>query len=46
VVQLDLPHAELVGRLVAGVLGNLRDRLGGQLEVGMEVHEAWHELLL
>jgi hypothetical protein len=29
VVELELPHAELVSSLVAGVVGDLGDRLGG-----------------
>src|SRR6267154_6795443 len=42
VVQLDLADAELVRPLVAGVVGDLRDGLGRQLEVGMEIHEPGH----
>ena len=30
VKQLELAHTELVGLGVAGVVGDLRDRLGGQ----------------
>jgi hypothetical protein len=33
VVQLDLAHAELIGPAVAGVIGDLRDGLGGQLQI-------------
>ena len=33
VVQLNLPHAELIRSLVAGVVGDLRDGVGRQLEV-------------
>jgi hypothetical protein len=33
VVQLDLAYAELAGLRVAGVLGDLRDGLGGQHQV-------------
>src|SRR5215470_2564627 len=42
VVQLDLPDAELVRPLVAGVVGDLRDRLWRQLEVCVEIHEPGH----
>src|SRR5271169_5435036 len=42
VVQLDLAHAELVGLAVAGVLGDLRDSLGWQFQVVVEVHELRH----
>src|SRR6266568_3369597 len=42
VEQLNLPDAELVRPLVAGVVGDLRDRLGGQLEVLVEIHEPGH----
>src|SRR5271169_2243782 len=46
VVQLDLAHAELVGGAVTGVLADLRDGLGGQLEILVEIHESWHVILL
>src|SRR6266568_6446323 len=42
VVQLDLAHAELVRPLVAGVVGDLRDGFGRQLEIGVEIHEPGH----
>src|SRR5439155_23650786 len=42
VVQLNLANAELVRPLVAGVVGDLRDGLGRQLEVGVEIHEPGH----
>src|SRR6266700_7348909 len=42
VVQLDLADAELVRTLVAGVVGDLRDGLGRQLEIGVIVHEPGH----
>jgi hypothetical protein len=40
VVQLQLPDTELIGPRVAGVVGDLGDRLGGQLQVLVEVHES------
>jgi len=46
VVQLDLADAELVDPAVAGVGGDLRDGLGGQLEVLVKVHELWHVIVL
>jgi hypothetical protein len=46
VVQLDLAHAELIGPAVAGVIGDLRDGLGGQLQILVEVHESCHDMLL
>src|SRR5215467_12350373 len=42
VVQLDLPHAEHVGLVVAGIVGDLLDCLRRQLQVLVEVHESWH----
>jgi hypothetical protein len=33
VVQLDLAYAEPVGLRIAGVLSDLRDGLGGQLQI-------------
>src|SRR5690242_10962079 len=42
VVELDLAHAELVGLRVAGVLGDLLDRLRGQLQVLVKVHVPGH----
>ncbi len=39
VVELDLPHAELVGGAVPRPLGYLLDGFGGQLEVVVVVHE-------
>src|ERR1700735_2848509 len=46
VVQLDLADAEPVGAGAAGVLGDLREGLGGQLQVLVEVHESCHVILL
>jgi AcrR family transcriptional regulator len=46
VVQLDLAHAELIGRAVAGVIGDLRDGLGGQLQILVKIHEPRHDMLL
>src|SRR5215469_2231448 len=46
VVQLDLAHAELVGPGVARVVGDLRDRLSGQLQILVKIHEPGHGLLL
>ena len=46
VVQLDLAHAELIGPGVAGVIGDLRDGLGGQLQILVKVHESCHDMLL
>jgi hypothetical protein len=40
VVQLDLAHAELIGPGVAGVIGDLRDGLGRQLQILVKVHES------
>jgi hypothetical protein len=31
---------------MAGIVGDLRDGLGGQLQVVMEIHESGHVLLL
>jgi len=42
VVELDLPHAELVGGAVPRPLGDLEDGFGGQLEVVVVVHEQRH----
>jgi hypothetical protein len=42
VVQLDLPDAELVDLRDLGVLGELLDRIVGQREVVVEVHEFGH----
>ena len=33
VVQLDLPHAELVGGAISGIFRDLRDGLGTQLQI-------------
>jgi hypothetical protein len=46
VVQLDLAHAELIGCAVAGVIGDLCDGLGGQLQILVKVHEPRHDMLL
>jgi hypothetical protein len=46
VVKLDLAHAELIDPGVAGVLGELRDGVGGQLQILMKVHESTHVMLL
>src|SRR5262252_3028942 len=46
VVELDLAHTELVGPGVAGVVGDLRDGLGGQLQILVKVHESCHDMLL
>jgi hypothetical protein len=46
VVQLDLADSELICPGVAGVVSDLRDRLRGQFEVRMEVHELRHLALL
>jgi hypothetical protein len=37
VVQLDLMHAEIVGPLMAGIVGDLRDGLGGQLQIAARI---------
>ena len=42
VVELELADAELVGASVAGVVGDLVDRVGGQLQIRVEVHETGH----
>jgi hypothetical protein len=42
VVQLDLANAELVGPGLAGILGDLCDDPGGQLQVLVKVHEQCH----
>ena len=44
--QLDLANAEPVGPGVAGVLGDLREGLGGQLQLLVKVHEQCHVVLL
>src|ERR1700722_8926601 len=46
VVQLDLADAELVGFLVAGVLGDLSDGLWRQFQIFVKVHEQSHVMLL
>jgi hypothetical protein len=46
VVELDLAHAELIGPGVTRVLGDLRDGLGGQLQILVKVHESRHDMLL
>src|SRR3984885_5924549 len=42
VVELNLPHAELVGGAVPRSLGYLVDGILRQLQILMEVHEPWH----
>jgi hypothetical protein len=42
VIQLDLPHPELIGSVGAGSLGDFEDRLSRQLQIRMEVHELRH----